>query len=255
MDKLTTAYLASLQGALAGAALAGSFKLFKYYYVKERHNQQLQKENMEAQLQLLKAQVHPHFLFNTLNNIYSQAQEESPRSAKMTMELSHILRYLLHEGREAKVPLENELQMMSDYISLEKIRYDEKLDIHVSLPEKTDDIYIAPLLLLPLVENCFKHGASKMIHHPWINVKMELHGKEMFVKIINGKKDGIKGTHPHSGTGIENVKQRLQLLYKDKHEIQINEDEEVFVVNLRLELEKIAASETNSQPSVQEVYA
>lgn len=255
MDKLTTAYLASLQGALAGSALAGSFKLFKYYYVKERLNQQLQKENMEAQLQLLKAQVHPHFLFNTLNNIYSQAQEESPRSAKMIMELSHILRYLLHEGRLAKVPLENELQMMTDYINLEKIRYDKKLDMHVSLPQKTDDIHIAPLLLLPLVENCFKHGASKMIDHPWVNLKIELQDELMVVKIMNGKKAGIKSPRERSGTGIENVKQRLELLYKDKHELQINEDEEVFIVNLKIDLERISSNETKPQPSLQEEYA
>jgi sensor histidine kinase YesM len=94
------------------------------------------RRNTDAQIRILMAQVHPHFLFNTLNNIYSQAQEESPRSAKMLMELSSMLRYVLDEGSKEKVPLENELQMIKDYIHLEMIRYDEKLDIHVSLPGK-----------------------------------------------------------------------------------------------------------------------
>src|SRR5690606_4877003 len=120
------------------------------------------------------------------------------------------------EGREAKVPLEHELQMVRDYINLEKMRYDEKLDLHLSLPSNTGNLYIAPLLLLPFVENCFKHGASKMLRNPWISVKMELQGDSLIVKIINGRKDQVdRNTSYRKGTGIQNVKQRLELLYRD----------------------------------------
>lgn len=236
-SKIFLAYMASLQGALTGAALATSFKLFKHYYVKNIRNEQLQRENTDAQLQLLKAQVHPHFLFNTLNNIYSQAQGESPRSAKMVMELSHILRYVLDEGKLEKVPLENELQMLMDYINLERIRYDKKLELHVSLPEHTENLYIAPLLLLPLVENCFKHGASKMLHHPWINLKITLDKQTLTMKLMNGRKGTVNKPALRKGTGIENLKQRLELLYPGKYELEIRKDEEVFVVDLKLELE------------------
>jgi LytS/YehU family sensor histidine kinase len=104
---------------------------------------------MEAQLQILTAQVHPHFLFNTLNNIYSKAQTETPGSANMIMELSNILRYALDEGKHVLTPLENELQMIKDYINLERQRYDDNLDLYVSFPSKTENVYIAPLLLLP----------------------------------------------------------------------------------------------------------
>jgi len=183
--------------------------------------------------------VHPHFLFNTLNNIYSKAQNESPGSAKMIMELSHILRYVLDEGKHELVPLEKELQMLTDYINLEKIRYDEKLELHLSLPSRAGEVYIAPLLLLPFVENCFKHGASKMLRNPWINLKIDLQGTTLFMKLMNGKRSSQQTNNGRKGTGIKNVKKRLELLYKGKHDLQINEDEEVFVVNLSIELVKM----------------
>jgi LytS/YehU family sensor histidine kinase len=233
------AYLGGLQGALTGAALASAFKMYKHYYLKDLRNQQLQKENMDAQIRILMAQVHPHFLFNTLNNIYSQAQEESPRSAKMLMELSSMLRYVLDEGSKEKVPLENELQMIKDYIHLEMIRYDEKLDIHVSLPGKTDDVYIAPLLLLPFIENCFKHGTSKMIEHPWINLSIELDHLTLKMILTNGKKRTDGKELDRKGKGIENVSSRLDLLYKNKHKLEIKEDDEVFIVNLQIDLDRM----------------
>ena len=127
----------------------------KYWYVKEQRNLQLQKENVEAQLQLLKAQVHPHFLFNTLNNIYSFTQNTSPVGSKLVTGLSDMLRFILYECNQPLVPLSKELKMIQDYINLEQIRYGNKLDIHLDFPENTNDLYIAPLLLLPLIENSF----------------------------------------------------------------------------------------------------
>ena len=228
--------LNSSKGMLVAPAVLCSIKLFKYWHLKEKRNLELLKEKTEAQLQLLTAQVHPHFLFNTLNNIYSKAQSESPGGSKMIMELSHILRYVLEEGKHEKVPLENELRMLRDYINLEKMRYDDKLDLHLSLPSKITEVYIAPLLLLPFVENCFKHGASKMLNNPWINLKIELQGSFLVMKLMNGKRASSVTGNGRKGTGIQSVKKRLELLYKDKYDLKIDEDEDVFVVNLRLEL-------------------
>jgi sensor histidine kinase YesM len=242
LQKLNWAWMVATGGTLVSAPLAVCIKMSKHYYLKNLRNQQLQKENIESQLQILKAQVHPHFLFNTLNNIYSKAQNESPGSAKMIIELSHILRYVLEEGKKELVPLENELQMLIDYVNLEKLRYDDKLDVHVSIPGKTDDIYIAPLLLLPFIENCFKHGTSKMLNNPWVNLKMELQGTSLFMKLMNGKKPSKDANNGRKGTGIENVKKRLDLLYQDRYNLQVNEDEEVFVVNLSIELTKMSPS-------------
>jgi len=237
--KLYVALMIAGKGTLVAAVGACSIRLVKYWHMKEKRNLELFKEKTEAQLQLLTAQVHPHFLFNTLNNIYSKAQNESPGSAKMIMELSHILRYVLDEGKHELVPLEKELQMLTDYINLEKIRYDEKLELHLSLPSRAGEVYIAPLLLLPFVENCFKHGASKMLRNPWINLKIDLQGTTLFMKLMNGKRSSQQTNNGRKGTGIENVKKRLELLYKGKHDLQINEDEEVFVVNLSIELVKM----------------
>lgn len=235
-SKYMLAYFSALQGALTGTALAASVKLFKHYYLKNLRNLQLQKENTDAQMQLLTAQVHPHFLFNTLNNIYSQTQEESPKGSKMIMGLSDILRYILYEGQKPLVPLKRELLMINEYINLERIRYGNKLDVHVMVMGKPDDLYIAPLLLLPFVENCFKHGTSKILQRPWINFTVELKGKALVMKLMNGKVPSKEDGQKKPGIGINNVRQRLELLYENKYNLQIREEEEVFVVDLVVEL-------------------
>lgn len=235
--RLPAAYMSAMQGGLTGAALAVSFKMFKHYYIKNQINQQLTQEKTEAQLQLLKAQIHPHFLFNTLNNIYSQAQEESPRSANMLMELSHILRYVLEEGRKDIVPLENEIQLLKDYIHLETIRYDDRLDLQVSLPEAHQSLGIAPLLLLPIVENSFKHGASRIIREPWIHIILKLDGSTLYMTISNGKKPGYISDQSRQGLGIANVKNRLELLYHERYTFEIEDETDRYIIRLRLELD------------------
>jgi sensor histidine kinase YesM len=236
--KYMLAYLSAMQGALTAVALAASFKMFKYYYVKNLRTLQLQKENTAAQMQLLTAQVHPHFLFNTLNNIYSQTQLESPRGSKMIMGLSDMLRYILYEGQKNLVQLNQELSMISEYINLEKIRYGNKLDVHVLIPDKTENLFIAPLLLLPFVENCFKHGTSKVLQRPWINLTVELKDAILVMKLMNGKVPAMAREQSKDGIGINNVRQRLELLYPGKYDLHIREEAEVYVVDLRVELIK-----------------
>lgn len=236
--KYMLAYLSAMQGALTAVALAASFKMFKYYYVKNLRTLQLQKENTAAQMQLLTAQVHPHFLFNTLNNIYSQTQLESPRGSKMIMGLSDMLRYILYEGQKNLVQLNQEFSMISEYINLEKIRYGNKLDVHVLIPDKTGNLSIAPLLLLPFVENCFKHGTSKVLQRPWISLTVELRDAILVMKLMNGKVPAVVGEQSKDGIGINNVRQRLELLYPGKYDLQIREEAEVYVVDLRVELIK-----------------
>ena len=233
------AILSAMQGSLTAAALAASFKMIKYYYVKNLRIAQLQKENTAAQMRLLTAQVHPHFLFNTLNNIYSQTQLESPRGSKMIMGLSDMLRYILYEGQKPLVALKQELGMLEEYINLEKIRYGNKLDVHVQMPGEADDLYIAPLLLLPFVENCFKHGTSKVLRRPWINLTVELKDRTLVLKLMNGKVPVNGNEESTSGIGINNVRQRLELLYPDKYDLQIRAEEDVFVVDLELELTRV----------------
>ena len=231
--------MAGLRGAITIGGIASSIKLMKHWYVKEQRNLQLQKENAEAQLQLLKAQVHPHFLFNTLNNIYSHTQNTAPVASQLVMGLSDMLRFMLYECNQPLVPLSKEFKMIQDYISLEQIRYDDRPDIHIDLPANTADLGIAPLLLLPLVENCFKHGTSHMIDQPWLSLQVTLEQGSMHVKLMNGKTNE-KSKTSHTGIGILNVRKRLALLYPGKHELAITDEEDVFIVNLWLQLEVMA---------------
>jgi sensor histidine kinase YesM len=246
------ALLAGLRGAITIGGLAAAIKLMKYWYLKEQRNLQLQKENAEAGLQLLKAQIHPHFLFNTLNNIYSYTQNTSPVASKMITGLSDMLRYILYEGNRPLTPLHKELQMIEDYINLEKIRYGNRLELHVDLPENTNNLFIAPLLLLPLVENCFKHGTSTMLEQPWINLEITLQDKQMQVKLLNGKVSSPGEKQPLTGIGLTNVQMRLSLLYPGKHELTITSEEEVFIINLKLELEQ-KKEETRKEPQPAEI--
>ena len=237
-NNLHKSLMAGLRGGITIGGIAAAIKLMKHWYIKEQRNLQLQKENAEAQLQLLKAQVHPHFLFNTLNNIYSHTQNTAPVASQLVMGLSDMLRFMLYECNQPQVPLSKELKMVQDYISLEKIRYDDNLDVHVDLPNNTDNLAIAPLLLLPLVENCFKHGTSHMIDQPWLSLHITLDKDRMHVKLMNGKTNEVS-KYNYKGIGIMNVHKRLDLLYPGKHELAITDEEDVFIVNLWLQLDKL----------------
>lgn len=236
--------LAGLRGAITIGGLAAAIKLMKYWYVKEQRNLQLQKENIASQLQLLKAQVHPHFLFNTLNNIYSSTQVASPAAAKMIMGLSQLLRYMLYECNQPLVPLSRELKMLNEYVLLEKSRYGNALEIHMDVPAAETGLAIAPLLLLPFVENCFKHGTSHMLEQPWISLAISVEDDCLKMKLLNGKMQGTAGSA--AGIGLSNVRKRLAFLYPEKHELIINNEEEVFIVNLELLLERSPASAIHS---------
>lgn len=234
--------LAGLRGGITIGGIAAAIKLMKHWYVKEQRNLILQKENMEAQLEVLKAQIHPHFLFNTLNNIYSHTRNSSPVASKMLMELSDMLRYILYEGNQQQVALGKELKMISDYIELEKLRYGNKLEVTIDLPTNANRYSIAPLLLLPFVENCFKHGASTMLEHPWVSLHISINDNLLHMKLLNGKIQ-TNEMHP-TGIGLKNVQERLRLLYPGKHELQIINEPDVFIVNLKAELELLPVSST-----------
>jgi sensor histidine kinase YesM len=228
--------MAGLRGGLTVAGLAAAIKLMKYYYVKHARNLELQKENIASQLQLLKAQVHPHFLFNTLNNVYAHAQVGSSTAPVLIAGLSDLLRYMLYECDRPMVPLEKELKMVQDYVLLERVRYGNKLDVNIDISGDTKDAYVAPLLLLPFLENCFKHGTSQMLEQPWVTLQIVIEDDWMRMKLLNGK---VPGTSSASGgIGIANVVKRLEYTYPGKHQLVINNEEDVYIVNLRLKLER-----------------
>jgi len=231
-------FINGLRVSLVVAGFATSIKILKQWYEKEYRNTVLQKEKLNAELQSLKAQLHPHFLFNTLNNIYSITQNSSPVASEMLVKLSDLLRYILYQCDQPLVKLSQEFQLIKDYVALEKIRYTKDLDIDVSLPPDENGYYISPLLLLPLVENCFKHGSSKLIEQPWIKIQAEQKDGFLLVKLINARPADPVGDGFENGIGLKNVKKRLDLLYPGRHELKIISEPGVFIVNLKLELDK-----------------
>jgi len=228
-------FLSGLQATLNVAGFAAALKLAKHWYEKEYRVSILQREKLDAELQSLKAQLHPHFLFNTLNNIYSIAENTSPAASDMLLKLSALLRYILYECNRPLVKLSQEFNLIRDYIDLEKVRY-TALDLTTRLPADPNGYYIAPLLLLPLVENCFKHGTSQMLDQPWISIEADLKEDWLLVKLINGKRPTAEEDNFAEGIGLMNVRKRLDLLYPGRHELNIVTEPDLFIVNVRLEL-------------------
>ena len=209
--------------------------LAKHWIIKQRETAQAQEEKVIAELQLLKAQLHPHFLFNTLNNIYSFSLQQLPKTPELILKLSSLLSYMLYDCKAEEVLLEKELEVMKNYIDLEKERYGEKIDISFNIEGNVSDRYIAPLLLLPFLENAFKHGTSEQLEKPWLSFDLAIVQDTLQCKIVNSKNEVVPlSTH---GIGIDNVKKRLGLLYSGKHELKLADERDFFVVALKLELE------------------
>src|ERR1700712_1068009 len=216
------------------AACFSSLSLGKQWLLKQREFLQAQQEKMTAELQLLKAQVHPHFLFNTLNNIYSFSLEGSPKTPELILKLSSLLSYMLYDCKAEEVRLEKEVEIMKDYIDLEKERYGDTLEISWTAEGDIRDNYISPLLMLPFLENAFKHGASEQIEKPWMGVDISVANNLLKFKITNSKNEYIP--HSSNGIGISNVKKRLELLHPGKFELKINDEGDFFAVSLMIKL-------------------
>ena len=224
------------------AAIAASIKLLKYWYVQRKQTIEAEQQKTVAELKLLKAQLHPHFLFNTLNNLYSHTLEFSPKSPEIVLKLSGLLRFMIYESNVAKISLSKEIELLQNYISLEQLRYGDRLDISVSVNGNVGEYQIAPLLLLPFLENAFKHGTSRQLDQCWISLNLSVEESKMKFKLVNSYDTHSKEVKIRSGgIGLQNVVKRLQLLYKDNYEFEILKMEEVFVVDLNVTLEKLEA--------------
>jgi len=208
--------------------------LAKRWFIKSHEWMQSEQEKVSAQLQLLKAQLHPHFLFNTLNNIYAFALEGSSKTPRLVLKLSSLLSYVLYDCKEDEVLLEKELEVMRNYIDLEKERYGDKLEVSINIEGEIVDRYITPLLILPFLENAFKHGASEQLDRSWMSVDIAVRNNRFMCKVVNSKNEDI--TAHREGVGISNVRKRLELLYPGKHELKLANEEKFFVVSLTVEL-------------------
>jgi hypothetical protein len=228
----------ALQSVVNIAALAVAVKLMKHWYEKEYRNSVLQKEKLDAELQSLKAQLHPHFLFNTLNNIYSLVETTSPPASAMLLQLSAILRYILYDCDKPVVRLSQEFTLIRDYADLEKVRYNQ-LELATRFPADADRYGIAPLLLLPLVENCFKHGASQQLDQPWVSIDAVIDDGWLGIKLINSRKPDGQVVEAVEGIGLQNVRRRLALIYPGAHELQVLAEGDHFIVICKLKLQPL----------------
>ena len=215
---------------LTTSACFTSLSLGKQWLLKQKEFLQAQQEKITAELQLLKAQVHPHFLFNTLNNIYSFSLDRSPKTPELILKLSSLLSYMLYDCKAEEVRLEKEVEIMKNYIGLERERYGDKIDISWNVEGDIRDNYISPLLMLPFLENAFKHGASEQIEKPWMGVDISIANNILKFKITNSKNEYT--THSNNGIGINNVKKRLEFIYPGKYELKINDEGDFFAVSL-----------------------
>jgi len=224
---------------------AVAIKLVRHSFLIQKKNIELNNRRFEtelklreAELKLLKAQIHPHFLFNTLNNLYGLTLEKSAEAPQLVLRLSEMLDYILYRCNEKRVFLSEEIKNLKNYIEIEKVRYSKKLRLNAELPEETGELKIAPLILLPFMENAFKHGAGNFAGTPFIDFSMTLKKNKLEIILKNSKgQEKHKNSHASSGIGLKNVKKRLDLLYPEKHILNIENKNDLFSVNLILELD------------------
>jgi len=232
-EQFTNSYY--LVNALKGSNLiiwiAIAIKLFKLWY--ERRQAALL-----AELNFLKAQIHPHFLFNTLNNLYALTLNQSPKAPHIVIGLSEILRYMLYECDKEYISLKKDLEILESYIALEKLRYEERLELNFSISGQIQEQQIAPLLLIPLVENAFKHGVSEQVGESWIKMDLAIQNHTLKFKIANSKPQHLSGDRHIGNIGLTNVKKRLMLIYPEAHELKIKEDEDMFLIVLDIDLSR-----------------
>jgi hypothetical protein len=193
----------------------------------------------QAELNFLKAQLHPHFLFNSLNNLYAFALASSPKTPEIILQISNVLRYMLYECAAEKVPLNRDIRILKDYINLEKMRYESRLDLNLNITGDINAQPVAPLLMFPLVENAFKHGASETIGTPWINIDIAADEQHLHFKISNSKSDVAEGggsSENPAAIGLKNIAKRLDLLYPGRHRFEWFDEQDVFLAELELTL-------------------
>jgi two-component system, LytTR family, sensor kinase len=218
--------------------ITGVYALFyfvRYWYEEKQKAQNLLQEKTFAELELLKSQVQPHFIFNALNNIYATALKTSPDTARLIAHLSSFLNYNLYQAKQDLVSLTAEIAYLRHYIELQRNRYGNKLDASINIYDDLNDLYIAPLLLLPLIENSFKHGIASSIGQGWIRVDVARHPGNFSVKIENSIEEQVQHRDPQiGGLGMKNVEKRLNLLYPGAHELKVVAEPHSYLVVLKI---------------------
>lgn len=228
----------SLLDVLPVITILSGFKFAWDIIMKQSQVEKLKATIEESELQLLKSQINPHFLFNNLNNLYSYALTNSEKTPKIILELSSVLRYMLYECQERYVPLEIELKQLENYIKLYELQIEERGEVKFSVPDLPGHPYkIAPLVLMVFVENAFKHSADSQVKDIAIDIAVELiENKTLKFRCSNTFQERTTTPGNTQGIGLENVKKRLNYIYPDSHTLQINASANVYRVTLTIDL-------------------
>ena len=217
---------------IGGAAI----KLMLDYEKLQQRVSAIAKEKAEAELNFLKSQINPHFLFNSLNAVYFLIDKGNPAARNALHKFSALLRYQLYEMNDAMIPIEKEVHYLQDYVALQKLRKDEQCCIQFNNSPQLSGFSIEPLLLIPFVENAFKHISHDKRNQNFITIDMDAAEKEFCFSVKNSKDANVKNNEAHSGIGLSNVKKRLALLYPQKHQLEIQDSESVFHIKLSIQI-------------------
>ena len=233
--------------AIKVSLIAVAITLLKRWWLRQKEKEQLEREKISAEVQLLKAQIHPTFLFGTLNNITSEARLASPKAPEMLIKLSDLLSYMLYECDAEKVKLEKEIVMLREYMSLEKLRQGERLEMTFQMNGDVNEQVISPLILLPFIDNSLSYCNDERLEQPWINIDLAIDGNNLSMKLINGLPAELSGNKNPDEDILANVKKRLQLLYPGRHDLKIKAEQELLMVHLNLKLKEATF---DSQPAL-----
>jgi two-component system, LytTR family, sensor kinase len=199
-------------------------------------NQQLMKEKekqyLETELNFLKTQIHPHFFFNTLNNLYSLTLKKSDQAPEVVLKLSALMSYMLYESNTSKVSLSKEIGYLQNYLDLEKLRFGQRLSVLFEMEGQIDEVSIPPMILILFVENSFKHGVKNNIHNILIEISLKVEGAFLLFGIKNPIGENV--SKENTGIGLKNARRRLELLYGNNHELDISEKDNKFIVSLKM---------------------
>ena len=230
-----------------------AFQMMRYGFRQRQLNQQLVNATLSAELKSLKDQINPHFLFNTLNNLYGLTRKNPEKAAEVTMRLSQLMHYMLYDGNLPEVSLEKEIEYLQHYLELEKIRYGDHVQVSFRVEGETGRLCLAPLLLLPFVENAFKHGMSRQLDEAWLQIQLSVAQEVLHFKVQNSKPAtpvGPPSDARPAGIGLQNVSKRLHLIYPGRHRLRIMEEAETFLVSLTIALDKkeVLTRESHEDP-------
>ena len=210
---------------------------FIRFTVQEENNKQEEKaERLKSELSFLRSQISPHFIFNVLNSIVYLIRSKSEMAEPVTLKLSELMRYMLYTPPEGQVPLFQEIDYLQNYIDLQRIRFEEDVDVTYQLSGSPNGQLIEPMILIPFVENAFKHGVG-MLNEPQIQIDLHIKDAELIFSVQNKvAPESIEDKDGQSGIGIPNVKRRLELLYPGTHHLDIQQRDEYYIIHLSLQL-------------------